>query len=101
MMNRQRARILGAAVIAPAIGIAVFASASPAMATGSISRSAAQATALTRTGGGQVLEAQKETEHGRQVWCVEIRKGSYVHDVDVSRHSYRIIEVESAPASDD
>lgn len=94
MNNRQRARILGAALIAPALGIALLTSATPAMAATSVGSSAAKATALHRTGGGHLHKIYKETEHGRHVWCAEIRKGNRVYDVDVSRDSGRVVEVE-------
>lgn len=95
MINRQRALVLSGAVIASAIGVTGFAGASSAMAATNVSRSAAVQTALARTGGGNVQESYKETEHRRPVWCVNIWKGNRLYDVDVSRHSGKVVEVES------
>jgi uncharacterized membrane protein YkoI len=32
-----------------------------------------------------VTDAERETEHGRAVWDIEVQKGAVEHDIDVDR----------------
>lgn len=100
-MRRKRA-VLGVALIVPTIAMGMLTTASAASAAGSVTSSQARETALARTGGGQVLEGPyKENEHGRSVWCVNIRKDNRTYDVDVSRSTGKVVEVEVGDGGDD
>ncbi|MEV1287612.1 PepSY domain-containing protein [Micromonospora sp. NPDC049679] len=55
---------------------------SPAPAAGVDQQRAAQI-ALARTGGGQVVEVERELEHGRQVWSVKVVKDGVRQEMHV------------------
>lgn len=56
---------------------------SAAPAGGGIDEAAARQIAVRAAGGGQVEDVERETEHGREVWDVEVTVGGVEHDVDV------------------
>jgi hypothetical protein len=60
-------------------------SSSSAAATTTISVADAEAIALRAAGGGRVTKVERETEHGRPVYDVEVWRGSTEHDIDVDR----------------
>ncbi|MDG4832090.1 PepSY domain-containing protein [Solwaraspora sp. WMMD1047] len=57
--------------------------------------------ALAEAGGGRVDEIERETEHGRQVWSVEIVNGDTEVEVDVDAETGEIVKAEREPADDD
>ncbi|MFC0528866.1 PepSY domain-containing protein [Phytohabitans kaempferiae] len=48
--------------------------------------------ALGRSGGGTVVETEREWEHGRPAWKVEIVKGGVEHEVYVDRETGDIVK---------
>jgi hypothetical protein len=60
-----------------------------------VSAERAREIALERAGGGSVTEVEREQEHGRPVWSVEIRNGSTEHEVDVDRETGAIVKAGS------
>jgi hypothetical protein len=50
-----------------------------------ISLGDAKAIAIKAAGGGRVTDVERETEHGRAVWDIEVQKGAIEHDIDVDR----------------
>ena len=41
--------------------------------------------AMLHAGGGRVTDVERETEHGRAVWDIEVQRGGVEHDIDVDR----------------
>jgi uncharacterized membrane protein YkoI len=73
-----------------------------AAAAEAISLDAAKAIAIKAAGGGQVTDIERETEHGRAVWDVEVLVGDVEHDLDVDRASGEVLGHESErDAADD
>jgi len=68
---------------------------SPAASADAISLDAAKAIAIKVAGGGQVTDIERETEHGRAVWDVEVQVGDVEHDMDVDRASGEVLGHES------
>ena len=66
-------------------------SASSASSAGAISLADAKAIAIRAAGGGRVTGAERETEHGRAVWDIEVRRGAVEHDVDVDRATGEVL----------
>ncbi|GAA5122914.1 PepSY domain-containing protein [Pseudonocardia adelaidensis] len=60
-----------------------LATASPAGTTGELSSAEAADIALRHVGGGRVTEIEREFEHGRREWKVEIIHAGREHDVRV------------------
>ena len=58
---------------------------SRATSTATISLADAKAIALSAAGGGRVTKVERETEHGRPVYDIEVQAGSVEHDIDVDR----------------
>ncbi|HEX2133697.1 MAG TPA: PepSY domain-containing protein [Actinophytocola sp.] len=54
-----------------------------------------------RLGGGQVREIERETEHGRLEWKVEITKDGVTHDVRVDAETGDITRVDTDDDRDD
>ena len=52
---------------------------------GSISLDTAKAIAVRVAGGGRVESVERETEHGRAVWDVDVLVRGVEHDIDVDR----------------
>ena len=50
-----------------------------------ISAAQARTIALRAAGGGRVTDIERESEHGRAVWDVEVYRGGVEHDIDVDR----------------
>ncbi|MFC5208885.1 PepSY domain-containing protein [Pseudonocardia sulfidoxydans] len=48
-----------------------------------VDRSAAEQAAVAHVGGGQVVEVEREFEHGRQVWEVDVRTTSGLRELHV------------------
>jgi len=48
-----------------------------------VDRSAAEQAAVAHVGGGQVVKVERESEHDRQVWEVDVRTGSGVRELHV------------------
>jgi hypothetical protein len=57
--------------------------------------------ALRTAGGGQVTEIEREHEHGRPVWSVEILNGTVEHEIDIDRESGKVNDHEREAADDD
>ena len=51
----------------------------------SIGLDAAKAIAIRVAGGGYVQSAERETEHGRAVWDIDVIRNGVEHDIDVDR----------------
>ncbi|RSM52626.1 hypothetical protein DMB66_39910 [Actinoplanes sp. ATCC 53533] len=64
---------------------------SSAASADAISLDAAKAIAIKAAGGGQVTDIERETEHGRAVWDVEVQVGDVEHDMDVDRASGEVL----------
>jgi len=75
-------------------------SASSPSSAGAISLDAAKAIAIKAAGGGRVTDIERDTEHGRAVWDVEVRKGAVEHDIDVDRATGDVLRHKSE-ADDD
>jgi uncharacterized membrane protein YkoI len=65
---------------------------SKAPAAGAVSRDRAVDIALARTGGGTVVDTEREWEHGRPAWKIEIMKGGVEHKVYVDRETGGIVK---------
>ena len=52
-----------------------------------ISADQARKIALKAAGGGRVTDIERETEHGRAVWDVEVQRGNVEHDIDIDRQT--------------
>ncbi|MEV0734054.1 PepSY domain-containing protein [Polymorphospora sp. NPDC050346] len=73
----------------------------PASGGDAISAERAKEIALARTGGGTVEEVDRDREHGRPVWEVEIYKGQVEYEVDVDRETGEIVKFEQDDDDDD
>ncbi|GIM77926.1 hypothetical protein Aau02nite_78360 [Amorphoplanes auranticolor] len=66
---------------------------------------AAKEIAVKAAGGGQVTETERETEHGRAVWDIEVQAGPVEHDIDVDRATGEVLrherETDDDSGSDD
>ena len=51
----------------------------------------ARTVALRAAGGGRVTKVERETEHGRAVWDVEVIRGGVEHDIDVDRATGEVL----------
>jgi uncharacterized membrane protein YkoI len=51
----------------------------------------ARTIAIRAAGGGRVTEIERETEHGRAVWDVEVYRGGVEHDIDVDRATGEVL----------
>jgi uncharacterized membrane protein YkoI len=66
-------------------------SATSSTGSASISRATAEKIALTAAGGGRVTKVERETEHGRPVFDIEVRNGAVEHDIDVDRETGAVL----------
>jgi hypothetical protein len=66
-----------------------------------VSRERAAGIALVHTGGGELIEAEPEMEHGRPAWSVKIVLSGVRHEVYIDRNTGQIIKAEQQPAGDD
>jgi uncharacterized membrane protein YkoI len=57
--------------------------------------------ALERVGGGEVVEIEREQEHSRPVWSIEIVEDGVEYELDVDQETGEIIKVERDDDSDD
>ncbi|PZG19448.1 hypothetical protein C1I95_11565 [Micromonospora craterilacus] len=57
--------------------------------------------ALAHVGGGRIVEIERDREHGRPVWEVEIIKGGTEHEIDVDRATGAVVKAEHEPVDDD
>ncbi|MEV7231774.1 PepSY domain-containing protein [Polymorphospora sp. NPDC051019] len=73
----------------------------PASGVDAISAERAKEIALGRVGGGTVEEVDRDREHGRPVWEVEIYKGQVEYEVDVDRETGEIVKFEQDDDDDD
>ncbi|MCX6465260.1 MAG: PepSY domain-containing protein [Pseudonocardiales bacterium] len=73
----------------------------PAPAAPALAADAAAAIALRHTGGGRVTEIERETEHGRAEWKVEIVTGGVERDVRVDATTGAITRDETDRPRDD
>ncbi|WP_189767851.1 PepSY domain-containing protein [Streptomyces tauricus] len=91
----------GAPSTAPTAGddTAGSATASPTHPSSSVGSRRAGEIALSHVGSGTITEVEAETEHGRTVWSVKIRKNGTRYDVHVDRASGEITR--SRTKSDD
>ena len=51
----------------------------------------AKAIAIRAAGGGRVTKVERETEHGRAVWDVEVYRSGVEHDIDVDRATGEVL----------
>jgi hypothetical protein len=63
-------------------------------ATSKITHGEAVAIAEKRVPGARVTEVELEREHGRLQWEVELKKGPYEYDVDISASTGKILKYE-------
>jgi uncharacterized membrane protein YkoI len=75
------------------------ASSAPAAAD-AVSLDAAKEIAIKAAGGGQVTDSERETEHGRAVWDIEVQAGTVEHDIDVDRATGEVLRHESETDDD-
>jgi hypothetical protein len=75
-------------------------SASSPSSAGAIDLDAAKETAVKAAGGGRVIDVERETEHGRAVWDIDVRKAGVEHDIDVDRATGEVLRHRSE-ADDD
>jgi uncharacterized membrane protein YkoI len=47
-----------------------------------------------------VTDAERETEHGRAVWDIEVQRGSVEHDIDVDRATGEVLRHKSETDDD-
>lgn len=57
--------------------------------------------ALNRTGGGRVDEVEREWEHGRPVWEVEIVRDGVEYELKIDRTNGDVVKAEQESADDD
>ncbi|MEV6815748.1 PepSY domain-containing protein, partial [Micromonospora sp. NPDC051296] len=50
--------------------------------------------ALAHVGGGRITEIERDREHGRPVWEVEIIKGGTEHEIDIDRETGAVVKAE-------
>ncbi|BCJ63331.1 PepSY domain-containing protein [Polymorphospora rubra] len=74
---------------------------SPTSGGDAVSAERAKEIALARTGGGTVEEVERDREHGRPVWEVEIDKGKVEYEVYVDRETGEIVKFEQDDDDDD
>jgi hypothetical protein len=67
---------------------------------GAISLDAAKAIAIRAAGGGRVTDAERETEHGRAVWDIEVQRGNVEHNIDVDRATGDVLRHRSEADND-
>ena len=77
--------------VAPSASASSSASASASAPAGAVRADQARTVALRAAGGGQVTGIERETEHGRAVWDVEVRVGDVEHEIDVDRENGRVL----------
>ncbi|MFG2110914.1 PepSY domain-containing protein [Micromonospora chersina] len=65
---------------------------------GAVDRRQAGTVALTRLGGGRIVEVEAETEHGRPVWSVKVARDGLTWEVKVDRADGAVVEVERRAA---
>jgi hypothetical protein len=78
----------------------------PASSALSISIDRATSIAVRVAGGGRVVEVEREVEHGRPVWDVDVLVDGVTHDIDVDRATgtvtrHRITGVPAGVSGDD
>ncbi|KXK62779.1 hypothetical protein AWW66_06870 [Micromonospora rosaria] len=66
-----------------------------------ISRERAGEIALAAAGGGRIVEVDREREHNRPVWSIEIINGTTEYEIDVDRETGTILDTEKEPVDDD
>ncbi|MGY0002966.1 PepSY domain-containing protein [Micromonospora sp. I033] len=66
--------------------------------SGAIDPQQAGRIALTRLGGGRIVEIEAETEHARPVWSVKVARGGATYEVKVDRGDGAVVEVERRAA---
>jgi uncharacterized membrane protein YkoI len=66
-----------------------------------VSVAQAKAIAISAAGGGRVTKVERETEHGRAVWDVEVISGGIEHDIDVDRQTGAVLRHETDRDDDD
>lgn len=59
--------------------------------SGAISAEEASRIALLTTGGGRITKIERETEHGRPVYAVEVQLRGVEHDLDVDRETGQVL----------
>ncbi|GLW34597.1 PepSY domain-containing protein [Actinoplanes regularis] len=69
----------------PSASPSVTASSSYEESTATVSAEAAREIAIQAAGGGRVESVERETEHGRPVWDVDVIVDGVEHDIDVDR----------------
>jgi hypothetical protein len=82
----------------PAVTDALTPEASATTGTGdaaTVSAEQARAIAVRAAGGGRVTKVERDTEHGRAVWDVEVRDGAVEHDIDVDRRTGAVLRHET------
>ncbi|MEV7229356.1 PepSY domain-containing protein [Polymorphospora sp. NPDC051019] len=85
----------------PAVTAARTGDAGTGPAADPVSAERAKEIALGRVGGGTVEEVDRDREHGRPVWEVEIYKGQVEYEVDVDRETGEIVKFEQDDDRDD
>ncbi len=76
-------------------------SAAPAAGGDAVSWERAGEIALAHAGGGRITEVERDREHGRPVWEVEIIKGGIEHEIDIDRETGAVVKAEREPLDDD
>jgi peptidase YpeB-like protein len=66
-----------------------------------ISLDAARTIAIRVAGGGYVESVERETEHGRAVWDVDVIVGGVEHDIDVDRATGEVTRHRTKGSGDD
>ena len=71
-----------------------------APAAAALTAAEASAVAVAHLGGGTVTKVERETEHGRAVWEVDVRRGSGVSEVHVDTATGSVTRVEDRGRDD-
>ena len=66
-----------------------------------IDEATARAIAVRAAGGGHVQDVERETEHGRAVWDVDVIAGGVEHDIDVDAATGQVTRHETDDERDD
>jgi hypothetical protein len=74
---------------------------SSATSAAGISLDAARTIAIRVAGGGYVESIERETEHGRAVWDVDVIVGGVEHDIDVDRATGEVTRHRTKGSDDD
>jgi uncharacterized membrane protein YkoI len=112
MRNMTKFILAGAGAVVALGGVAAAAtSAASAASSASAATSAAAQHPITmeqavgiakrKVPGAKVTEVEREREHGRQVWEVELRKGGWEYDIDVDIATGKIVDFDRDYDDDD